>query len=424
MTAMFLAVAVALGTATADATPTPTWPQWRGPLNNGHASAANLPTEWSADKNVIWKAKLPGTGASTPCIAGDRIFLTALDGENVVLLCFNTQGQEQWRKNMGSSNRAYRNDEGNDASASPSTDGQHVYAFVGTGVVGCYDFTGKTIWEFNAQERYGRFSIQFGVHQTPVLHKDRLYLSLLHRSSKWLVALNKLTGEEIWKHRRESDSPRGVESPDVYASPVIWEKGDQALLISHGDDYCTAHKLEDGSEVWRVTELNPKARYNRAWRAVSSPLVTPDLIVVPSCKRGVTVGVDPAKAKGEIAPGSTGEKWRIPKDTPDVPSPILIDDLVYIMGETGTLYTYEAATGEPVYSQRISNMRHRASPLFGDGKLYLAGREGLVVVVKPGREYTELAKNTLPDIFTASPAVADGRIYLRGFEYLWAIGSK
>jgi outer membrane protein assembly factor BamB len=325
---------------------------------------------------------------------------------------------------MGSSTRGYRNGEGNDASASPSSDGNHVWAFAGTGHLGCYDLDGHAVWELNAQDKYGTFAIQFGVHQTPVLYKGRLYVSLINRNSRMLVALDAASGKEIWKHERRSDSPKGVESPDVYASPFIWEKGDQALLISHGDDYCTAHRLDDGAEVWRVTELNPKARYNRAWRAVSSPLVTPDLIVVPSCKRGVTVAIDPSAAAGRIEPGSTGEKWRLPKDTPDVPSPILVGDLVYIVGEDGKLYCYESVTGKSVYTQAITNMRHRSSPLFADGMLYLVGREGVTVVVKPGREYEQVAKNTLPDTFAASPAVAGGRIYLRGFNNLWAIGAK
>jgi outer membrane protein assembly factor BamB len=238
-----------------------------------------------------------------------------------------------------------------------------------------------------------------------------------------VIALDAATGQEIWKVTRASDSPRGVESPDVYASPFMWEKGDKALLIVHGNDYCTAHDLTDGHEVWRVTELNPKAKYNRTWRAVASPLVTPDLIVVPSCKHIVTVGIKPAEAKGEIGPGNPAEAWRL-KETPDVASPIMVDDLVYLMGETGTLYCVEAANGTKVYDQKITNMRHRANPVYADGKIYLAGREGVVVVVKPGREFKKLAEDKLPDTLYGSPAVSGGRIYFRGYDSLWAIGTK
>ena len=402
------------------------WPQWRGPKNDGHSSEKGLPSKWAAEENVIWKAPLPGPGASTPAIWGDKLFLTAQEGENLVLICIGTDGKEKWKRPVGAGVGKYRGDEGNMASASCTTDGKRVYAFVGSGTVGAYEpDTGKPIWEFNVQDKYGKFQIQFGAHWTPVLHKDRLYLMVIHRGARFLLALDAATGVPLWKVERKSDSPPGVESPDVYASPFIWEGANgAALLIAHGDDYCTAHKLEDGSEVWRVVGLNPKDKYNRAWRGVSSPLVTADLIVVPSCKNGVTVGVKPDGAKGEIAPGNSAELWRLPKGTPDVPSPVRVGDIVYIMRENGLLMAHEATTGKLIYEEKVTNERHRANPVVADGKLYLVGREGTMPVVKAGKEFDLVAKNKLPDTFTSSPAISNGRIYLRGWNYLWAIGEK
>ncbi|MCZ2344305.1 MAG: PQQ-like beta-propeller repeat protein [Bacteroidales bacterium] len=400
------------------------WPQWRGPKNDGHSTEKNLPTEFGPDKNVLWKAPMPGPGASTPCIWGDKIFLTAQAGEDLVLFCINTEGKTLWTTKMGSGKATYRGDEGNLASASCSTDGRLVFAFVGSGELGAYDFDGKPVWQINTQEKYGPFKIQFGAHWTPVLYKDRLYVELFHRGAQLLIALDKNTGKEIWKVTRTSDSPQGVESPDVYASPFIWEGKSGSLLIAHGNDYCTAHKLDDGAEVWRVTELNPKDSYNRAWRAVSSPLVTPDLIVIPSCKRGVTVGLDPLKAQGTINPGNTAEVWRLPKGTPDVPSPIRVGNLIFLMGEKGDLTEMDAKTGEIIVNERITNERHRANPVLADDKLYLLGREGTCPVVQPAKPFEVLAKNKLPDTFTASPATADGRLYLRGWNFLWVIAKK
>jgi outer membrane protein assembly factor BamB len=399
------------------------WPQWRGPKNDGHSTEKNLPAKWDENTNIAWKTPLPGTGSSTPCVWGEKMFLTTVGEKQISLHCIGTDGKPLWQEKLGQSEKAYRNDEGNDASASCSTDGKLVFTFVGNGQLTAHDFTGKKVWGYDVQEKYGTFAIQFGIHQTPVLYKDRLYVSLLHRKAQLLIAIEPASGKEIWKHERQSDSRPGTESPDVYSSPFIWENGDDALLISHGNDYCTAHLLTNGHEVWRVAELNPKAKYNSAWRAVSSPLVSPNLIVVPSCKKGVTVGVDPKTAKGTIQPGS-GELWRLPKDTPDVPSPLLVDDLVYLMGEQGTLYCYDAKTGASVYSEKITNMRHRANPVYADGKIYLTGREGTVVTVAPGRKFESLATNKLPDVFTASPAISGGKIILRGHKYLWAISTK
>ena len=400
------------------------WPQWRGPKNDGHSTETGLPTEFGPDTNLVWKCPMPGPGAATPCIWGDKIFLTGAVGNDQILFCVGTDGKEKWSRKMGSGKATYRGDEGNMASASCSTDGERVYAFVGSGKLGAYTLAGEPIWEHDLQEEYGSFKIQFGGHWTPVLFDGRLYFQLFHRATQKLIAFDAATGKVVWAADRTSDSKPGTESPDVYASPFIYTGEGGPLLIAHGNDYCTAHTLTDGSEVWRVAGLNPKDNYNRAWRAVSSPLVTPELIVVPSCKRGVTVAVDPAKAKGTIAPGNPAEEWRLERGTPDVPSPIRVGEVVYLMTEKGSLTAIDLKTGEVLLDERITNERHRANPLFADGKLYLLGREGTFVVVKPGREFEVLAKNKLPDTFTASPAVSNGRMYLRGTKYLWAFGKE
>lgn len=406
--------------------PAENWPQWRGPKNDGHSSETKLPSKWSETENVVWKCPLPGPGAGTPCVWGDKIFLTAVDGKDLVLVCVGTDGQEKWKKVMGSGNKAARQDEGNWASASCSTDGERVYAFVGSGHLAAYDFDGNQKWVVDTAKEYGAFDIQFGGHWTPVLHNGKLYVTLMHRKLQQVVCFDAKTGKEEWKADRPSDSPKGVESPDVYCSPFLWEKGDKAALIVHGNDYCTAHSLKDGKELWRVTELNPKKNYNKFWRAVSSPLVTPDLIVVPSCKHGVTVGIDPNTAKGEIAPGDTkaGELWRF-KDTPDVPCPILVDGTIFIWAEEKNLYAHDAKTGKRTGELTITSERHRASPVYADGKLIVVGRDGTMAVVKPSPEPELIGeKMKLPDTFTASPAVSGGRIYLRGWKHLWAIGTK
>ncbi len=397
------------------------WPQWRGPNYDGISHEVGLPTEWSESKNVLWKLPLPGMGGATPVVWGDRLFLTSEDKGDLVLLCVSTEGKELWRRTVGKRTNTVRGDEGNGASASPSTDGKYVWAFAGSGELACFDFEGKEVWKVNLQNRYGKFDIQFGLHSTPLLHGDRLYLQLIHSAGAWVIALEKATGKEVWKVVRKSD---GVgENKDSYASPCLWQKGTQAYLIVHGNDYATAHRLEDGSEIWRVGGLNPKDKYNRTLRFVASPVATPDLIVVPSAKNGPVVGVKP-DATGLVMNGSSFEQWRRGSNTPDVSSPLVVDGLVYLCGEKGTLICLDAQTGKEFYSQRLHDARYRASPLFADGKIYLTARDGVVTVVQAGPTCKVLATNTLPDQFSASPVVANGRIYLRGFKSLYAIGSK
>jgi outer membrane protein assembly factor BamB len=395
------------------------WPQWRGPNLDGVSRETNLPAEWGPDKNIAWKLKLPGMGGSTPAVWGDRIFLTCEDGADLVLMCVGTDGKELWKGKVGAGRLRSRGDEGNGASASPCTDGKHVYAFVGTGDFACFDFDGKEVWRFSVHERYGRYRTMHGLHTAPVLHGDRLYLALIHTNGSWVVALDKADGKDVWKVERKSDGRN--ECKDSYATPTVWSNGKDAYLVVHGNDYTTAHRLDDGSEIWRLGDLNPPDRYNEWFRFVASPVATPELIVSPTAKNGPVVGVKP-DATGLIKAGGPGEQWRRATGTPDVSSPLVHGGLVYLSGERGQLTCLDAKTGQTKYSEKLHAARYRASPVYADGKVYLTARDGVMTVVAAGPKFKRLAENKLPDETAASPAVSGGRIYLRGFAALYAIG--
>lgn len=396
------------------------WPTWRGPRHDGVSAEKNLPTEWSATTNVLWKTPLPGQGAATPVVWGDSLFLTSEDGDDLVLLGLGTDGKERWKQKLGAGAKRSRGGEGNGATPSPSTDGKLVFGYVGTGDFAAFDFAGKQAWHFNAQERYGKFSYGFGMHTTPLLHDGRLYLQLIHARAALVIALDAATGKELWKVDRKSDGHS--ECLHSYASPCLWFRGREARLITHGNDYAIAHHLADGSEAWRLGDLNPKARYNSTLRFVASPVAVENLIVVPTAKNGVVVGVKP-DAAGQLSAGASGEAWRLPSGTPDVPSPVVYEGRVYLCRENGVLTCLDAATGKQLYSDRAHSQTYRASTVAADGKIYLTAKDGTVTVVQAGPELKILAKNKLPDQFTASPAIANGRLYLRGFEALYAIGT-
>jgi outer membrane protein assembly factor BamB len=397
------------------------WPQWRGPHLDGISKETGVPTQWDKAKNIIWTLNLPGQSGATPAVWGDRIFLTSADGDDLVLMCVSTDGKDLWTRKLGKGDRAFRGGEGNNASPSPSTDGKHVYAYAGTGDLACFDFDGKEVWKFNVQDRYGKFKIMHGMHTTPLLDGDRLYLQLIHSGGAFVIALNKSDGKEVWKVARKSDATD--ENEHSYASPVIWRKGKDAYLITHGADYAIAHKLDDGSEIWRVGGLNPRDHYRRDLRFVASPVATPDLIVIPSAKDHCVVGLKP-NAEGSVLPGSKYEQWRLKDNTPDVPSPLVHDGLVYLCREnSGVLICLDAKSGEVKYKQNIHNAIYRASPVYADGNIYVTARDGFVTVFKAGPKFEKVGVNELPDDFAASPAISGGRIYLRGFKTLYAIGA-
>ena len=276
------------------------WTQWRGPNNDGISTEKNLPAEWSESKNVAWKLVLPGEGGSTPAVYEKHLFLTFQEpGKaskqskrgtpgNVFLLCVGTDGKEKWRRALGPGRPTVRGDEGNGASPSPSTDGKLVYAFVGNGAFAAFDFAGNEVWRFDAQKRYGKFNIQFGMHSTPALYQGKLYFQLIHSAGAWVVCIDAKDGKDIWKVARKSDGTD--ENEHSYASAFIWKNGKDAYLVCHGNDYATGHQLADGKEIWRLGDLNPADKYKPDLRFVASPVCTPDLIVIPSAKHGPVVG--------------------------------------------------------------------------------------------------------------------------------------
>ncbi|MBY0227923.1 MAG: PQQ-binding-like beta-propeller repeat protein [Gemmataceae bacterium] len=356
------------------------WPQWRGPANDGISPEKKpLPAEWSETKNLAWKLDLPGEGYSTPCVWGDDIFLSSMDGKKV-------------------------------------------WCFSGNGTLAAFDFKGEEKWRLDVQKKYGRFQIAFGMHSTPVLHDGKLYLQLIHDGGGTVAKLDAATGKEEWKIERVSDGV--AENKHSYASPFLWTDGKSAYLVTHGQDYAIAYTLDKGEEIWRLAGLNPEEGYRNDLRFVASPVCTPGLIVVPTAKNKSIVGVKP-DAKGRIEAGGKGEAWRNKTATPDVPSPIVHDGLVYLVGEWGSFTVLDASTGKQVYGKPRGRERHRANPMLADGKVFFASRDsGTVKAVAAGKEYKLLGTNTLPDKFGASPAVSGGRLYLRGLKSLWAIEAK
>jgi outer membrane protein assembly factor BamB len=394
------------------------WQTWRGPRNDGTSLETGLPVKWNKTENITWRLPLPGPAGSTPIVWDDRIFLTSAEGNDLVLLSISTDGKTVWKREIASGNRVVNGGEGNSASPSPTTDGKHVWAFFSTGDLVCYDFDGNEIWKTNLEQRYDAFSLYFVMASSPLLDGDRLYLQLIH-SNAWLVlALDKATGKEIWKQERPSDAYS--ESEQSYASPFLYRDDQHEFLLVHGADYITAHSLTDGSEIWRCGGLNPGDRYNPTLRFVASPVASPGLIIVPSAKNGPVLGLKP-NAKGNITDDKQWYHWMRANGTPDVPSPVIHDGLLYLCRENGDLICMDAKTGEEIYRERTHRHRHRGSPVYADGKIYLIARDGIVTVVKAGRSFEILASNDMGEDIASSPAISNGRLYLRSYEALYAI---
>ena len=397
------------------------WPHWRGPNHNGTSSAVSIPTTWSQTESVLWRTPLPGPAPSTPVIWGDRIFLTSADGDDLVLMCLDTRGKTLWKRKIDNGNRDIRQGESNEAAPSPTTDGTHVWSFFGTGTLTAHDFEGVELWRRNMQKDYGTFGIYWGMAVSPLVDGDRLYLQLMHDGAQLVLALDKRSGKEIWRHERRSNARQ--ESRHTYASPVMYRAQGNEWLLSHGSDYITAHNLADGAEVWRCGGLQ-KPDYNPFYRFVATPAVHGDLIVVPSAKGGPVLGLKPSGAKGDITDKNQFFAWKRSDQTPDVPSPLIHDGLVYLCRENGVLICMDAASGKEIYRKRTHDQRHRGSPVVAGNKILLTAMDGTISVIQTGREFKVLARNDMQEPMAASPAIAKETLFLRTHKALYAIGSK
>jgi outer membrane protein assembly factor BamB len=233
------------------------------------------------------------------------------------------------------------------------------------------------------------------------------------------LALDKNDGREIWQQSRITDARH--ESEQSYASPVIYRDDKQEFLLTHGADYIMAHDLKDGHEIWRCGGLNSKGRYNDSLRLVASPTVIPGLIIVPSAKRGPVLALTPDN-HGDITGSESGHLWTKPNITPDVPCPLIEGGLVYLADEDGFLTCLDAKTGETYYTKkRLHPVKHRASPVYADGKIYIAGHDGVIDVVKAGKDFELLASNAMDEEIASSAIIANGTLFLRTYDALYAI---
>jgi len=411
------------------------WPQWRGSRGDGVSSEKNLPVKWSKTENLRWRCELPGQAGATPVIWNDRIFLTSADGDDLVVICVSaSDGRKLWQKKVGSGNQDARAGEGNSASPSPSTDGEHVWCFFGTGVLACFTVDGEEVWKVDVNQRFGKLDIQFGMTSTPVLDGDALYLQLIHGPMKFddatrvgkVIKLDKKTGKTLWEIDRKTEA--AFECKHSYASPFVYRGGNREFLVIHGADCITGHDLNNGKELWRFGQLNGPTKINPkendpTFRFVASPLVVPGMIIVPTAKEGPVVALRVNDAlSGDCSAKQEVIAWSSPR-TPDVSIPLLVDGLVYMLHKDGRLQCLDAKTGKEIYFARTYTGQHRSSPVYAGGHIYFQSSDGHCTVVKPGSTLEVVSTNELDEPVTASAVVANGVLYIRSYKALYAIAN-
>jgi outer membrane protein assembly factor BamB len=406
------------------------WAQWRGPFATGVSPSATPPLVWSETKNIRWKVEIPGRGSASPVVWGDRLFLltaipVGVSGEAqhapqggarprgvhrfVVIAIDRHTGRTIWERiaREEEPHEAGHPENSTWASSSPITDGEHVFAYFESRGLYAYDMDGQLLW----QKELGKKGMrnQFGEGSTPALHQNTLVVVWDHiKGPSFVVALDKRTGRELWRVPREEI--------DTWATPVIVEVNGRAQAIVPGMNRVKSYDLENGSVVWesRGLTMNP----------IPSPVYEDGLAILMSGFQGNDLkAIKLAEAHGNID-GSSAIGWRLTRDTPYVPSPLLYDNVLYFLKtNNGLLSALDAKTGAPHYQvQRLEGVAEVfSSPVGASGRIYITGRDGNTLVIRHGPKFEILAKNTLNDGFDASPALVDNEMFMRGYRYLYSI---
>ena len=423
---------------TAAAAP-PHWAQWRGPDGQGIAGDPGVPLEWSPTKNVLWKTAIPGRGYSSPVVWGDRIFLTtAIEGDVVpgakgvkhvmegqefahpdgvgadrqhtfkVVALDATSGRILWEKTAWEGTPYdTRHRRGSFAAPTPVSDGTLVYAYFGAEGLYTYDFQGNLKWSWKTG---GIASFGVGVGTSPVLYQGILIVQCDEDNGEksFIVGLERKTGKEVWR------TTRNVEVS--WATPILVKSGGRDELVTAGSQAIIGYEPKSGRELWRMKGL--------ASNAVPSP-VAGDGIVVVSAGYPVKIAV-------AVRPGGSGDVtetdrvlWKYDKGTAYVPSPILVDGLVYLVTDKGLISCLDAKTGKVHYEggRPPAGASYMASPVAVAGHLLLSSMDGDTVVLKAGTTHEIVRSNPLGEPIAASPAVVAGRLYIRGEHHLFAIGT-
>jgi len=415
------------------------WPSFRGPGGLGISAYTNVPAEWNGKTGdgILWKARVPLPGNSSPVIWGDRVFLSGGDENKLQVFCFDAvSGRLLW---TGDVTRApLKSDEEpfevmeDTGFAAPTvvTDGRRVYAIFATGDIGSFDFNGKRIWT----KSLGIPDSSYGYASSLAMYRNLILIQYDQGGPEdgmsKMIALDGFTGQTVWETKRPV--------PNSWSSPIVNKIGEQVQLLTCGDPWVIAYDPAKGTELWRANclagDIAPSPIYANPVRDPTEK--------VSNGANGLVFAIEPYSKLVAIRPDGRGDVtethivWSTEEGGPDICSPVSNGELIFLLATEGFLTCYKVADRKMLWEQDLRE-NFLASPSLvpapasgdasrgsGGDKLYLLTEEGVMFIVKAGAEYKELTRCELGEECHASPAFADGRIYIRGLENLYCIGKK
>ena len=439
------------------------WPGFRGPNGSATSAEKQLPAEWGADKNIAWKAALPGYGWSCPIVWGDKVFVTTAVSDKQTkpsggfggggfggrpggfgggrppdamykfeVYCLNAaDGKVLWKQTAAEQKPTISIHPSNTyASETPVTDGERVYAYFGMTGVFCFDFSGQLLWK----KDLGSYRMMFG-HGTaasPALDDGRLFIQCDNEEKSFLVALDAKTGKELWRADR-------VERTG-WSTPLVWKNKLRTEIVCLGTPKVRSYNPATGKQLWELGGMNGQPH---------ASMVASDELLYVGTGGGPGAGFGgggfgggrgggskplfavKAGASGDItltggAKSNDGVAWYLPQAGPPMASPLLYQGHLYILEERGGILScYDAKTGKQVYRERLPGARgFTSSPWAYEGKVFCLADDGETFVVQAGPEFKLLGKNVLSGLTWSSPAVGGGALFLRTVDQLYCIKAK
>lgn len=433
---LWLVAALTVSSLTASSAGEPTWPQWRGPRGDGHAADAHdLPLTWSETENVTWRTAIPGRGWSSPVIGDGHVWMTtaierpptpdaqarATEGKKMAAQLAVSEGLSIRAVCVDATTGKLLHDVealsvkdpqpihklNSFASPSPVLGGGRLYLHCGDFGVACVDTaTGKVLW----RNRTLRLNHENGPGSTPILWRNRLIVHLDGSDTQSIAAYDTAAGKVVWQTPRSGELRDDPDLKKAYGTPILVSLGGREVVISPAADWIYAYDPATGKELWKLSYET------LGYSVVPRPVTSGDRLYMSTSFN------QPELLALRLAGPSTAPTitWREKKGAPTMSSPLVVDDLLYMVSDKGVATCLDAKTGEVVWSQRLGG-NFSSSPMFADGHVYVSNRDGDTFVFRPGRDFELLATNHLEGGIFATPAFIGPTIFLRTEHALYRI---
>jgi outer membrane protein assembly factor BamB len=428
-------------------TPNGSWPSFRGQQASGVAERQNLPDRWDGKtgENILWRTPIPGLAHSSPVVWGSRIFVTSAsssdpnasfrpglygDGDAskdrsqhrwVIYALDKRTGKVIWERVAHQGVPAEkRHIKSTYANSTPATDGRIVVAWFGSQGVFAYDVSGRFLWKVElGRLDLGAYDIptyEWGPASSPIIWNNLVILQCDTQSDSFILALDADTGKTMWKTERE-------ELPS-WGTPTVAMTSVGPVLVANASNFIRGYDPRTGKELWR---LGGSSKIT-----APTPVFSDDMFAVVS-GRGPErpIFVVKAGARGDLTlpegkSNSDAITWSRTGRGSYMPTPLIYNGILYVLGNNGLLDAYNLRTGEELYRQRLPvvGSGFSASPVASDGKLYLSNEDGEMLVIAAGQKFTHVATNSMGELLMATPALSDGVMYVRSSASLFAIGRK